>query len=47
MREPITISLESQIIKKIDESKGKHEPRSRFLEDIITEHLQKSRRVKV
>ena len=43
MREPITISLEIELIEKIDNSKGKNEPRSRFLEDIITEYLKKSK----
>jgi len=41
MREPITISIESEIITKIDDSKGKNEPRSRFIEDIISEFLNK------
>ena len=41
MRKPITISLESNVIQKIKDSKGKHEPRSRFIEDIISEFLEK------
>ena len=41
MREPITISLESKIIEKINDSKGRNEPRSRFIEDIISEFLNK------
>ncbi|CUR51806.1 protein of unknown function [Nitrosotalea devaniterrae] len=40
MREPVTISLEDKTIKKIDDSKGKHEPRSRFVEDIILEYFE-------
>jgi metal-responsive CopG/Arc/MetJ family transcriptional regulator len=43
MREPITISLEAEIIEQIDGSKGKNEPRSRFLEDIVIEYLKKSK----
>ena len=42
MRKPITISLESIVIQKIDDSKGTHEPRSRFIEDIISEFLEKN-----
>ncbi len=41
MREPITISLESEVIIRIDDSKGKHVPRSRFIEDIISDFLNK------
>ena len=41
MRKGIAISLENEIIKKIDNSKGKNEPRSRFIEDIIAEFLDK------
>jgi len=41
MRKGIAISLENEIIKKIDDSKGKNEPRSRFIEDIISEFLDK------
>ena len=41
VREPITISLESEMIVKIDDSRGKNEPRSRFIEDIISEFLDK------
>ncbi len=44
MREPITISLETELIEKIDGSKGKNEPRSRFLEDIIEAHLKETKR---
>ncbi len=40
MREPITISLESNVIEKIDSTKGRNEPRSRFLEDIISAYLK-------
>ena len=40
-REPITISIEEKIINKIDSAKGKNEPRSRFIEDIISEYLKK------
>ena len=40
-REPISISIEREIIIKIDEKKGKNEPRSRFIEDIILEFLKK------
>ena len=42
LREPITISIEHGIITEIDEKKGKNEPRSRFIEDIISEFLAKS-----
>ena len=45
MREAITISLETELIEKIDNSKGKNEPRSRFLEDIIAEYLKKSKTI--
>jgi len=38
-RVPICISLENENIKKIDSSKGKNEPRSRFIEDIITDYF--------
>jgi metal-responsive CopG/Arc/MetJ family transcriptional regulator len=41
MREPITISLESKVIERIDNSKGKNEPRSRFIEDIISGYFDK------
>ncbi len=41
MRTPITISLETDFIVKIDNAKGRNEPRSRFLEDIISDHLGK------
>jgi len=43
MRKPITISIETEIVKKIDNTKGKNEPRSRFIEDIISEFLIKKR----
>jgi len=43
MREPITISLESELIQKIHSSKGKNEPTSRFIEDIIEGYLKKSK----
>jgi len=38
-RVPISISIEKKTIKKIDTSKGKNEPRSRFIEDIICNFL--------
>jgi metal-responsive CopG/Arc/MetJ family transcriptional regulator len=41
MRTPITISLETEFIVKIDNAKGRNEPRSRFLEDIISDYLGK------
>ena len=44
MREPITISLENKVIKTIDKSKGKNEPRSRFIEDILSEFFEKKER---
>ena len=44
MRAPITISLENKIIETIDRTKGKNEPRSRFIEDIISEFLKKKER---
>jgi len=40
-REPISISIEREIIIKIDKKKGKNEPRSRFIEDIFIEYLKK------
>ncbi|CUR51330.1 protein of unknown function [Nitrosotalea devaniterrae] len=46
MREPITISLENKIIKKIDNSKGKNEPRSRFIEDIISGYFDRCDKVR-
>ena len=42
MRNPVTISLEENIIQRIDAVKGKNVPRSRFLEDIISDFLVKS-----
>ena len=41
VRDPISISLETDFIKKIDSRKGKNEPRSRFIEDILSEFLVK------
>ena len=41
MRKGIAISLDNEIIEKINGSKGKNEPRSRFIEDIISEFLAK------
>ncbi len=43
MREPISITLESTLLQKIRTSKGKNEPISRFVEDIIVEHLKKGK----
>ena len=41
-RKAISISIENEIINKIDTTKGKNEPRSRFIEDIVSEFLAKS-----
>lgn len=41
MRNPISISLEDEIILKIDNARGKNEPRSRFIEDVISQFLDK------
>jgi len=41
-RKAISISIEKKIINKIDTTKGKNEPRSRFIEDIICEFLKKN-----
>ena len=40
-RDPISISLETDFIQKIDDAKGKNEPRSHFIEDILSEFLIK------
>ncbi len=40
MRERICISIESDSIQKIDNAKGKNEPRSRFIEDVLLEFLE-------
>lgn len=42
LRKPVTISIEHKIITKIDEKKGKNEPRSRFIEDILSDFLRKN-----
>ena len=41
MRKPIGITLEESVLKEIDDIKGTHEPRSRYIEDIVIEHLKK------
>ena len=41
-RSPVTISLNDEILTEIDSVKGKNEPRSRFIEDIISDFLVKS-----
>jgi len=40
MRERITLTLEPSLIKKIDISKHKNEPRSRFIEDLLSKGLE-------
>ncbi len=40
MREAISVTLESKLIKRIDDSKHKNEPRSRFIEDVISNYLE-------
>lgn len=44
MRKAVSISLESKILEKINKSKGKHEPRSRFIEDVLFEFLKNNKR---
>lgn len=43
-RSPVTISLNDEILTEIDSVKGKNEPRSRFIEDIISDFLEKKER---
>jgi len=40
-RKAISISIEREIINKIDTTKGKNEPRSRFIENTVSEFLKK------
>ncbi len=41
-RIPITISIEQEIVNEIDSVKGRNEPRSRFIEDIVSDYLNNS-----
>ena len=41
-RSPVTISLNDEILTEIDSAKGKNEPRSRFIEDILSDYLSNS-----
>jgi metal-responsive CopG/Arc/MetJ family transcriptional regulator len=43
MRKAFCISLENEIVEKIDDAKGRNEPRSRFIEYIISNYLEKNR----
>ncbi len=43
MKDRLSVTVEKTTITKIDNSKGRNEPRSRFIEDIILEFLEKKR----